>query len=192
MFGLGLPELIIIVFILPFLLILVSRILRKAGFSGWSGETSMNDHEYAGFWIRTGATILDSLLILIITGPILTIIYGTEYWVSESFIQGFWDVLLSFILPAVAVIIFWVYKSATPGKMATKLIIVDAKTGGKPSTGQCIERYLAYFIAVIPLFLGVIWVAFDKRKQGWHDKLAGTAVIKNNQPEPDEVDTQIE
>ena len=138
----------------------------------------MNEQEYAGFWIRTWAAIIDTILMLIIIFPVLTAIYSTEYWVSESFVQGFWDALFNYILPASGVIIFWLYKSATPGKMATKLIIVDAKTGGKPSTGQFIGRYLAYYVSVIPLFLGIIWVGIDKRKQGWHDKLAGTVVIK--------------
>jgi uncharacterized RDD family membrane protein YckC len=95
-----------------------------------------------------------------------------------------WDILFNYILPAIAVIIFWVYKSATPCKMGTKLTIVDAKTGGKPSTGQFIGRYLAYYVSIIPLFLGLIWVGIDRRKQGWHDKLAGTVVIKSHTTEP--------
>ena len=144
----------------------------------------MNEQEYAGFWIRTGAAIIDTILMLIILIPILTAIYGTDYWISESYVKGFWDVMFNYILPAVAVIIFWVYKSATPGKMATKLTIVDAKTGEKPSTGQFIGRYLGYYVSMIPLFLGIIWVGIDKRKQGWHDKLAGTVVIKSNKSEP--------
>ena len=144
----------------------------------------MNNIEYAGFWIRTGAAIIDSILMLIIVLPLMTAIYGTEYWDSDSIILGFWDVLLNYILPACAVILFWIYKSATPGKMATKLTIVDAKTGGKPSTRQLIGRYLAYYVSIIPLGMGIIWVGIDKRKQGWHDKLAGTVVIRNNQAEP--------
>lgn len=76
----------------------------------------MNEQEYAGFWIRTGAAIIDSILMLIIIFPLLTLIYGSEYWLSESFIVGFWDAVLNYVLPAVAVIVFWVYKSATPGK----------------------------------------------------------------------------
>ena len=138
----------------------------------------MNEQEYAGFWIRVGAAIIDSILVLIIILPVLTAIYGKDYWVSESFIQGFWEVIVNYILPAIVVILFWTYKSATPGKMVTKLTIVDAKTGGKPSTGQFIGRYLGYFVSIIPLFLGIIWVGIDKRKQGWHDKLAGTVVIR--------------
>ncbi len=151
----------------------------------------MNEQEYAGFWIRTGATIIDTILIAIIIMPILFAIYGKDYWESESFILGFWDVLLNYILPAIVVIVFWVYKSATPGKMATKLTIVDARTGGKPSTGQLIGRYFAYFISIIPLCLGLIWVGFDKRKQGWHDKLAGTVVIRNNLTEQIRFDAQV-
>ncbi len=144
----------------------------------------MNEQEYAGFWIRTGASIIDTILLLLIIAPVLTVIYGTDYWVSESHVQGIWDVMFNYIFPAIAAVAFWVYKSATPGKMATKLTIVDAKTGGKPSTGQFIGRYFGYYVSMIPLFLGIIWVGFDKRKQGWHDKLAGTVVIKNNRSEP--------
>lgn len=138
----------------------------------------MNEQEYAGFWIRTGAAIIDIILMLIIILPVLTAIYGKDYWVSESFIQGYWDVFFNYLLPAIVVILFWGYKSATPGKMITKLSIVDAKTGGKPSTGQFIGRYLGYFVSITPLFLGIIWIGIDKRKQGWHDKLAGTVVVR--------------
>lgn len=74
--------------------------------------------------------------------------------------------------------------------MATKLTIVDEKTGGKPSTGQFVGRYLAYYISMLPLFLGIIWVGIDKRKQGWHDKLAGTVVLKNNKHEPVKFESQ--
>jgi len=144
----------------------------------------MSEQEYAGFWIRVGASIIDSILILIIIAPLLTFIYGEEYWLSEAFVQGTWDVLLNYILPAIAIIIFWVYRSATPGKMVLGLTIVDAQTGGKPTTGQFIGRYLGYYVSTIPLFLGLIWVGIDKRKQGWHDKLAGTVVIRNKKTEP--------
>lgn len=139
----------------------------------------MNEPEYAGFWIRTGAAIIDSILVLIIIIPILSAIYGIDYWFDQSIVKGFWDVMFNYILPAIAIIIFWTYKSATPGKMVLKLKIVDAKTGDQPSTGQLIGRYFGYYISTIPLLLGIIWVGIDKRKQGWHDKLAGTVVIKS-------------
>lgn len=140
----------------------------------------MNNTQYAGFWIRVVAALIDTVLILLIIIPILIGIYGSAYFSGTSLIQGAWDFLLSYIFPAIAVIVFWTYKSATPGKMILKIKIVDANTGGKPSTAQFIGRYLAYYVSTIPLLLGLIWVGFDKRKQGWHDKLAGTVVVKED------------
>lgn len=142
--------------------------------------------EYVGFWPRVGASLVDTILLGIIIYPLLTAFYGESYWTSEEFVKGPLDFLLSWVFPAIAVIMFWVAKQATPGKMAVAAKIVDAKTGNAASTGQLIGRYLAYYLSMIPLFLGFIWVAFDERKQGWHDKLAGTVVVrqKNRQPKP--------
>ena len=147
-----------------------------------------NEYEYAGFWARTGATIIDTVLLMLITTPITISIYGWSYYTDESYglIAGPADFLVSWIFPAIAVIIFWILKQATPGKMAISSKIVDATTGKAASPAQLIGRYFAYFISVLPLFLGFIWVGFDKRKQGWHDKLSNTVVIKkvNSGPEP--------
>jgi uncharacterized RDD family membrane protein YckC len=136
---------------------------------------------YAGFWIRVAAALIDTILVIIITLPLLMMIYGMDYFNGAlgTPVPGIWDFIISYVLPAVAIIIFWIYRSATPGKMAVKVKIVDAKTGEQPSTGQCIGRYFAYFVSSLPLGLGIIWVAFDKRKRGWHDMLAGTVVIRN-------------
>jgi len=144
----------------------------------------MNKQEYAGFWVRVGAAIIDTIFIMIITLPLVLAIYGEEYWTNEAFIIDGWDFTINYVLPAAAVILFWIYKSATPGKMAIRLTIVDANTGDKPSKTQFIIRYLGYFVSTIPLFLGLIWVAVDKRKQGWHDKIAGTVVLRKTSREP--------
>ena len=88
------------------------------------------------------------------------------------------SLLVQLLLPALLVVAFWVYKSATPGKMVVSAEIVDEKSLGKPSTGQLIVRYIGYYISSFILGLGFLWVAFDKRKQGWHDKIAGTLVVK--------------
>lgn len=142
------------------------------------------DQEYAGFWIRVGASIIDTIIIMIIILPILRVVYGEAYWFDTAFVKGFWDLVFSYILPAVGVVIFWVYKSATPGKITLRLTIIDAKTGNKPTTGQFVIRYLGYYVSMLPLFLGFIWVGIDPRKQGWHDKLAGTVVLRNARIEP--------
>lgn len=137
--------------------------------------------EYAGFWIRLWASIIDTVIIMLLTAPILYAVYGADYFVGEGEVgsYGTVDTLVSYVFPAIAIILFWIYRSATPGKMMLGLKIIRVDGGEKLSPGQSIGRYLAYYLSMLPLFLGFIWVAFDDRKQGWHDKLAGTLVIKN-------------
>lgn len=142
------------------------------------------DLEYVGFWPRVGAALIDTLLLLCITVPLVTSIYGRQYWSSTDWIHGPADFLINWLLPAVAVVLFWVYRQATPGKIAVGARIVDARTGDKPGTGQLVGRYLAYYVSIIPFMLGILWVAFDPRKQGWHDKLAGTVVVRTRRRGP--------
>lgn len=144
------------------------------------------DLEYVGFWPRVWASIIDTVLMLIISMPLLMSIYGKNYFSMTGVLQGPADFIISYILPAVIVIIFWSSQNATPGKMAIGAKIVDASTGEAPSLGQYIGRYFGYFLSSIPFFLGLMWVGFDRKKQGWHDKVAGTVVVraKDRRPEP--------
>ncbi|MFC3107637.1 RDD family protein [Undibacterium arcticum] len=136
------------------------------------------DLEYVGFWLRVWASIIDTILMLFVLVPLMFAIYGREEMASGVTLSGPANILVSYILPAVAVIAFWTAKHATPGKMVIGARIVDAKTGGSPSFAQHVIRYLGYFVSTIPFCLGLIWVGIDKKKQGWHDKLAGTVVVR--------------
>jgi uncharacterized RDD family membrane protein YckC len=144
------------------------------------------NYEYAGFWIRTGAAIIDTILLILITFPLLLFFYGWAYFdVNQSgIIAGLAEFLITYVLPIIATILFWLKKQATPGKMAFSITVVDAQTGKTMSVGQSIGRYFAYFVSVVPFGLGLIWVAFDSKKQSWHDKLAGTVVIRAKKGEP--------
>ncbi|MEH6635152.1 MAG: RDD family protein [Halioglobus sp.] len=137
----------------------------------------MEEQEYAGFWIRVVATLIDTVFFAIIIAIPLTLIYGSNYWTAEETIQGFWDGVL-YIAPIIITVWFWTKYLGTPGKMALRLRVVDARTGQPISTPQAIGRYLGYYVSVFALMLGFVWVAFDKKKQGFHDKLAGTVVVK--------------
>ena len=136
------------------------------------------DLVYAGFWVRVGASLIDCVLMVVVLAPIVYAIYGPAYLESDALVQGPLDFLLTWVLPAVAVILFWVYKGATPGKMVFRARIIDARTGGRPSTGQLIGRYLGYFLSTIGFLLGYLWVIWDRRRQAWHDKLAKTVVVR--------------
>ena len=141
--------------------------------------------EYVGFWMRVVASVIDTILVTIITFPVIIKMYGLRNVESMDFslVQGPADFLLSYVLPAIVIIGFWHFKLATPGKMAISAIVVDAESYGKPSTSQLVLRYLGYYISTIFLFIGFLWIGFDKRKQGWHDKIARTVVIRTKQPE---------
>jgi len=141
--------------------------------------------EYVGFWARFGAFAVDSILAGIVLAPFGRFYFGLDdvdpLRLLDDFLKLLSPVNLFFngVLPAIALILFWVYRQASPGKMLIGAKIVDEKTLGKPTTGQLIGRYFAYYLSTIGLFLGFFWVGWDARKQGWHDKLAGTVVIKS-------------
>lgn len=62
--------------------------------------------------------------------------------------------------------------------------------GDQLSVGKAIGRYFAHIPATIPLFLGFFWIVFNDRKQGWHDLLAGTVVVRSETKGPFEFNSQ--
>jgi uncharacterized RDD family membrane protein YckC len=139
----------------------------------------MQNQEYAGFWIRVAAALIDTVVFILVFSIPLTLIYGSDYWTSEEMVSGFWDFLFMYIAPIFITVWFWIKYLGTPGKMALRLRVVDAHTGEAISTPKAVGRYLGYYVSAIPLLLGFIWVGIDKKKQGFHDKLAGTVVVRD-------------
>lgn len=145
---------------------------------------------YAGFWSRLCAAIVDLLLVSIIAGTINSWIFpGTEShwnWICNEYgdchveFSGSQDtsVLLFLAVLTAFKLSFWNWRSATPGKMMMRLVIVDARTGETPTMRQFVGRFFSYFLSAIPLFLGFFWIGFDQRKRGFHDKLSQTAVVR--------------
>jgi hypothetical protein len=62
------------------------------------------------------------------------------------------------------------------GKMAVGIKIVGPD-GQPPSLVKAVLRYIGYFVSGVALSLGFLWVAFDRKRQGWHDKLANTYTV---------------
>lgn len=140
--------------------------------------------QYVGFWARVGAAIIDTIVMVLVFTPLFAVLgFGTDI---QKDAQGmpvlppdYWNKLAAQqVIAAGAVVAFWAWRMATPGKMLIGAVIVDAETFGKPSTGRFVLRYLGYFVSTLPLGLGLLWVGWDKRKQGWHDKIANTVVVK--------------
>jgi uncharacterized RDD family membrane protein YckC len=133
---------------------------------------------YVGFWQRLAAFLIDWMVVFVVYGPIVITAFGTEYFSLD--VPRYWDLVTGLAI-VVATLLFWRYQGATPGKMAIAAKIVDAETGEPPSTARLVVRLLAYVVSALPLFLGFLWIAFDRRKQGWHDKIAGTVVIPDDE-----------
>jgi uncharacterized RDD family membrane protein YckC len=73
-------------------------------------------------------------------------------------------------------IFFWTLTGQTPGKLLLGLRIVRAKND-QITLWQAIRRYVGYYLSALALYAGYWWVLVDNRRQGWHDKLAGTIVV---------------
>jgi len=122
--------------------------------------------EYAGFWIRLGAGIIDLLILGLIVGIIAWVFVSPVIWAISGLI-----ISLAYWMG------FWVWRGQTPGKMAAGIKVI--RTDSSPVKWQCaLCRFLGYIVSVVTLFVGFIWVAFDSRKQGIHDKIADTYVVK--------------
>ncbi len=121
--------------------------------------------EYAGFWIRFAAYIID-FIILLIPGIVL-----------QLAVEAPAGNLLSFAVGLVYTIGFWVAQGATPGKMAVgiKITTVD----GEPiDFGKALLRYVGYIASALILLIGYLMIGFTREKRGLHDYIAGTVVIK--------------
>jgi uncharacterized RDD family membrane protein YckC len=132
-----------------------------------------DDVTYLGFWARVLASIIDNILIGVACIPLMFILSRKT---SEEVILSTYDVA-TMVISIGAVLLFWQFKQSTPGKMVFGARIVDAQTLGKPGFGQLLLRYVGYFPSFTVLCLGFAWVAFDRKKRGWHDLMAGTVVI---------------
>jgi len=128
-------------------------------------EVAMN---YAGFWRRLVAVIIDGVILGAITG-VLMAIFGAQQAAS-------W---LGSIIGIIYVIGFWTWRGQTLGKMVMGIKIVE--TDGSPiGIGRAILRYVGYLVSTIIICIGYLMIAWDSKKQGLHDKIAGTYVVKTS------------
>ena len=136
----------------------------------------------AGFWVRVVATLLDTFLLFMVQSVLTLMITLTIGWLgiatgddpAVSIIVWLFGTTLS-----LGYAVFFVgYCGQTPGKMALRIKVVQSD--GNPLTyGRAVKReVLGKFVSSILLGIGYLMVAFDNQKQGLHDKIADTYVIK--------------
>ncbi len=144
--------------------------------------------QYAGFWQRFAALLVD-----LVTVPVLYIAVTFIIFVFIGFfaLSGLFfseeeiteDALFAIVsvIAAIAVVVYvWLGNSlgGTLGKRALGLRVVSASDGANIGPLRALVRYLIYVIGAIPLCLGWLWSIWDGQKQTWHDKAAGSIVVK--------------
>jgi len=152
----------------------------------------MTTYKFAGFWRRFIAYMIDGFIIGIVF-ILLAIVAGIAYfagamsadsqaWVAQltdpvrmaSFTVWIW--LLTLLINLVYFTYFHGSTGRTPGKMLLGLQVVSID-GSPVSYGAAFLRSVGYLVSSLVFCLGYIWIGFDKKKQGWHDKIAGTVVL---------------
>ncbi len=138
------------------------------------------NNKYAGFWRRFLASSVDGTIEVLLVWGLAFSLGLNPFDETKTTYQTIYQVI-SFILTTGFSILFWVnYQGATPGKKLMAIKVVYGGDGKQLNYGVAVIRYFGYFVSLIPLALGYIWIAFDSKKQGWHDKIAGTYVVKTD------------
>ena len=146
-------------------------------------EKSAQTVTVIGFGRRFAATLLDGVLIaflsVILIGlfGILSILVASFNPYSDSNTFNILFIASTVLVSVLYYVGMWIKSDGqTIGKSTLGIRII--RTDGSPlSVGRGLLRYVGYIINGIIFSLGFIWVAFDGKRQGWHDKLAGTYVI---------------
>jgi uncharacterized RDD family membrane protein YckC len=162
---------------------------------------------YAGFWIRLAAYLIDLVPLLIVGfilfAPIFTVFSDTVrdmpfpepgttmsdeelraleaqmvQRMNEAMVPFYPAYGLSQLLSIAYFVGFWTWRGQTPGMMLLGLRVARESDGTPPGLARSILRYVGYLVSGFVLLIGFIWIAFDSRKQGWHDKIAGTVVVR--------------
>ncbi len=122
--------------------------------------------EYVGGMTRLGAAIIDGVIVGIIS------------WVLDDLLLL--PLLMFWFLPLL-LLYHWLFtglRGQTPGKMAVRIKVVDAQ-GNRPTLRVAARReVLGKLVSTVVLCIGFLWIETDKQKRGWHDRIAGTYVVK--------------
>jgi len=120
---------------------------------------------FGGFWVRVMAYINDVILLGIVEVILITALGAAWQWIGG----------LIWIVYFVGA---WGTTRQTIGMALLGLRVVRSADGGKITWGTAVLRFIGLLVAFACIWIGVIWVAFDSRKRGWHDMIGGTVVVR--------------
>lgn len=128
---------------------------------------------YAGFGYRLVAYLIDALILGVVRF-ILSLLFGVSFLDNDRDLLWF-DSIFNFMY---FIVLESSSRQATYGKRFMNLRVVD-ENGDRISLGKAVVRNLSKIISAFILLIGFIMIAFDSRKQGLHDKIAGTFVVQD-------------
>ncbi|MFA9200728.1 MAG: RDD family protein [Cypionkella sp.] len=141
---------------------------------------------YGGFWIRVAAYLIDAILLGAV-GGVIGMLLGVGFLGAAGADPADANALAGtqLVVNLISIVLGWLYfalmessaRQATVGKMALGLTVTDLD-GGRIGFGRATGRYFAKWISAIIIGIGFIMVAFTERKQGLHDLIASTLVLK--------------
>lgn len=173
------------------------------GIAGFGRKKKPERSRYGGLNRRVLASTIDSTILLVVM-PLLnrlvpvdtdalhklqsdlaaggdTQTAGLRLLTDPAYLEFTTSVINNFLAQIAVLCVFsavcWHYWSTTPGKMLLGLKIADAETEQPISDRQIVLRLFGYVVSGIFFLLGFFWISFDRRRQGWHDKIAGMVVV---------------
>jgi uncharacterized RDD family membrane protein YckC len=141
--------------------------------------TGVNELPLPSFGVRLLATMLDLVVLSALGTIVFRILHLTPVWIPQQVIPSFdsWSSI-------VAVLLLWSYTvgltlrfGGTLGKMAFGLRVVSEDGTALDLVTVIVREIVGKFVSVMTLGLGFLWIAWDHRKQGFHDKMAKTLVV---------------
>ena len=144
--------------------------------------------DYVGFWPRVGAHLIDQFLVNVIV-QVLAGMLGLSIGAMGAFTDAPEEAVFGIAMLGgglIGGIVSWLYYAimessscqATLGKMAVGAKVVD-QDGNRISFARATGREWSKFLSGIIFLFGYFMVGWDDRKQGLHDKIAGTYVVKS-------------
>lgn len=140
-------------------------------------------YRYGGFWRRGLAYLVDKAILFLIhllflLVGVFALRAGFDHLDPDKIMDRF--LFLYYGTTHLLGMLYFTYfhgtTGQTPGKMLFGLQVIQA-SGEKMTPGIAFLRWVGYIFSGLIFFLGFLWILFDRKKQGWHDKLAGTLVI---------------
>jgi len=118
------------------------------------------------------------LISYLIDGIIVGVIGSILNYVSMN-VGGTLGGILAFlgVLVSVAYFTYFFGNGQTPGMKAMKIKLIGTDGTYPIGYGKGFLRWIGMIISAVVILLGYVWILIDKKKQGWHDKIAGTYVV---------------